>query len=118
MKNYKRQFGDDLCAGDKRLKYKWEWCRSGSGIPLSLIAKWTHFQCAAAAVNKHWELESIQWHSDSGVYYEGTVHYIGEEIASTGRGDEEGKYKTRLDAQIAAEKLLVTWIKEQHELIV
>ena len=111
MNNYDREFGDDLCSNDKRLKYKWKWQRVASQISENELKKWTHFQCSRARVNEEWDLIAIQWSSGEDVTYEANIGYIGEDIA-----DIEG-FKTRLDAQIGAEKLLKNWIKNQTLLI-
>lgn len=104
---YERQAGDDLCSKDKRLKYKWVWTRIACQIPADEIKKWTHFQCSHANIGR-WTLESVQWASD----YEVRVDYNDETVVS------KGGFKSRIDAQIGGEKLLVAWITEQYKEIV
>jgi len=110
MSNYHREPGDDLNTKDTRLEYRWKWSRVASRVPEEEIKKWTHFQCSKATVGS-WTLWSTQWNSGSDVNYEASIRYRDEHIARL------GDFKTRLDAQIAAEKLLVDWINEQKELI-
>lgn len=111
---YKRQLGDDLCKDDPRLKYKWKWYRGASGISKAERDTWTHFQVSECHVG-HWTLEAIQWGGDV-VSYEAGIRYISDHICSVGHLDEI-EIKTRIDAQIRAEELLIDWITEQYEFI-
>ena len=111
MDKYARAFGDDLLSKDKRLKYKWVWTRVASRISEEEeIKKWTHFQCSESKIGD-WELEANQvpenWNG-SIVSYEARIHYNGNDIAS-----QEG-FKTRLEAQIGAEKLLKDWLTKEN----
>lgn len=110
---YEKEFGDDILSKDKRLKHKWVWSRIASQIDKEEIKKWTHFQVSESKVYD-WTLKAIQWGGGETVRYEARIEYIGHHIACS-RGND---YKTRIDAQIAAETLLRSWIKEQHTLIV
>ncbi len=110
MNDYHRHPGDDLLSMDARLKYKWKWCRVASGISREEIKKWTHFQSSYCQIGA-WTLEAIQWGGADNVRYEAAIRY-GETIAS-----REG-FKTRIEAQIAAEKLLSEWIEKQYKEIV
>lgn len=111
---YTRQPGDDLCKKDSRLKYNWEWSRIASMYTLEQTKDWTHFQVSKCEMGK-WTLEATQWGSGDNVYYTAKVNYKHREVIRDG-GDSE-KIKTRLDAQIVAENLLTTWIKEEYKVI-
>ncbi len=106
---YTRHKGDDLLSKDNRLKYKWKWCRVASQIDEEDIKKWTYFQISHCRLND-WELEATQWGSgyNEPVYYSASIYYIGLKISSI-----EG-FKTRIEAQIGAEKLLHKWIKTEY----
>ena len=103
---YERKFGDNLCNKDKRLRLKWKWSRIASQIPDAELRKWTHFQCSFAEI-AHWELEATQWGSKEEVDYKATISFDYNRIKSS------GGHKTRLAAQIAAEELLLLWLREQ-----
>ena len=108
-----REFGDDLCAEDPRLKLKWEWNRVASQCSEEEIKQMTHFQTSNAKY-KDWELCVVQWtdrSKETEVSYEVQIKYEGNRIASV-----EG-FGTRLEAQIGAEKLLVDWIMQQYKQI-
>lgn len=107
---YNRQFGDNLCKNNKKLKLTWEWSRVASGYSTKELRSWTHFQCSKSSLDD-WVLESIQWGSDEWVNYEARIQYMSNLIASS-----EG-HKTRLEAQIAAEKLLLEWVNQQREIV-
>lgn len=109
MKNYPREFGDDLKAEDPRLKYKWDWCRAASGIPKKTRDTWTHFQTSKANLNQ-WTLEVSQWGSGESLYYQSSFTYCGEPIYI----DNKLESATRLEAQIKAEQLLEEWIIAEH----
>ena len=113
---YKRHKGDDLLKEDLRLKYKWDWSRIASGYTKKQLDSWTHFQSSEAKI-KGWTLEVSQRGGDD-KYYSAQIEYIGEHIASDGRGFEDTKYKTRVEAQIAAERLLIVWITSQYNEVV
>ena len=113
---YHRECGDELSSNDKRLKYKWEWCRVASQVSKEEIKKWTHFQTSKCNFNG-WELQAILWGSGEGVRYESTIYYRGEHILSS-RENEEEFFKTRLEAQIDAEKLLKNWITTEYKRII
>lgn len=102
---YERQFGDDLCSKDQRLKYRWTWTRIASGYKSAELKAWTHFQTSESNVGSGWNLEAVQW-SDG---YEARICYVSDTITS-----REG-FKTRLDAQIGAEKLLREWIEREYK---
>ena len=110
MSRYKRQFGDNLCSTNKRLKLNWRWLRIASMCSEEEIKKWTHFQCSISNLD-HRELEATQWHSDENVNYEATIAYRGSRVS------DSPNHKTRLEAQIAAEALLLKWIREQNKMI-
>ncbi|MFH2031479.1 MAG: hypothetical protein ABIJ40_12835 [Bacteroidota bacterium] len=112
---YKRHDGDDLFSEDKRLKYKWTWCRVASQIDEKEIKKWTHFQVSECIIER-WRLKAIQWGGDF-IRYEAEITYGGEHITSIG-DDKKNVFKTRIEAQIAAEKLLKCWIKEEYKRII
>jgi len=97
---------DDLQSKNSRLKYKWRWSRIAAQIPEDEIKKWRHFQCSYSRVD-NWQMEAIQWPG----YYEAQINYIGNRIA------EQNGFKTRIAAQIGAEKLLKTWIRKQVQTI-
>lgn len=115
MRNYERHKGDDLLSKDRRLKYKWRWCRNAAQFSKEETKKWTHFQTSHCRIS-NWILEAVQWGSEP-VYYEAIITYNGDPIASVGHGEEIG-FKTRIGAQIGAEELLEAWIKEEHSKIV
>ena len=71
------------------------------------IRKWTHFQVSCCKIEE-WGLEAVQWFTGDVVNYEANIIFAGDTIASK-RG-----FKTRLDAQIGAEKLLRDWINKQY----
>ena len=103
--NYKRQYGDDLLKDDHRLKLDWNWCRTASGISKAVKDTWTHFQCSEAEISD-FVLEAIQWNGG----YESRICWQSSTIIST----FEAEYsKTRLKAQIKAEKMLFDWLEEQ-----
>ena len=108
---YTRQPGDDLCSKSERLKLKWKWLRVAARIGEEELKKWTHFQCSIAEVGE-WILEATQLSMGSAVEYEASVLYGTDEIM-----EDKARYKTRLNAQVAAEKLLVTWLVLQTDLI-
>ena len=114
MYKYERHKGDGLLSKDKRLKYHWRWSRVASRLSPKEIKAMTHFQCSFAKIG-NWEIEATQWHGEP-VYYEASIRYGCHWIKSIG-GNEDTGFKTRIEAQIAAEKLLKDWIKEQHKLI-
>jgi len=93
---------NDLQSKDSRLNRKWKWSRTAVGYAEEETKKWKHFQCSHARLGD-WEMEAIQW-SD---YYEARINYVGNVIV------HQDGFKTRIDAQIGAEKLLKTWIKQQ-----
>jgi len=97
---------DDLRSKDSRLQYKWRWIRIAVQIPEEEIKKWKHFQSSCARLGD-WQLEAIQWPG----YYEAQINYVGNSVAN------QGGFKARIEAQIGAEKLLKTWIKEQSKLV-
>lgn len=107
---YKRKFGDNLCSTDKRLKLNWIWSRIASQYSEEEIKKWNHFQCSISNLGK-WELEATQWKDGENVNYEATIAYQGNRVS------DSPNHKTRLDAQIAAEALLLKWIREQSKII-
>ena len=110
MKMYTREKGDNLCSKDKRLKCHWKWARIASGYTDIEIKKWTHFQCSLACID-NWTLEVTQWGGGDSVRYKETINYAKSRVIS-------GKYyKTRLDAQIGAERLLLDWLCKQKLLI-
>ena len=102
---YHRHEGDDLLSEDVRLKYQWQWCRVASQISASEIKKWTHFQTSECEIGD-WRLSATSWGSYDNITYEASINY-GEKIVSL-----EG-FKTRIEAQIAAEKLVKSWTAEQ-----
>ncbi len=108
---YERHKGDGLLAHDPQLGHKWEWSRIASGYSPKGLEEWTHFQVSKAKVGK-WILEAVQWGSDP-VYYSSRIEYSGQLIASLGHDRETGA-KTRIEAQIKAEKLLVDWITGEY----
>jgi len=110
---YERHKGDDLLSKDRRLKYSWQWSRVAARIPKEEIRKWTHFQVSEAYVGD-WEINATQWGAEP-VYYTASIRYRSNYIKSVGKDRETG-FITRIDAQIAAEKLLVDWIQEQSDL--
>ncbi len=110
---YERKYGDDLLRKDKRLKYKWKWSRVASQITEEEIKKWTHFQVSECE-RGNWTLEAVQWGSEL-PYYEAVIRYGSSRMAAIG-GSRETGFKTRIEAQIAAEKLLNDWITEQCNL--
>ncbi len=109
---YERHEGDDLLSKDKRLQYKWKWSRVAFEIPQREIDKWTHFQVSCCRIGG-WICEAIQWGHEP-VYYEASISYVGSSIVSRGSNRETG-YKTRIEAQIAAEKLLIEWVTKQYK---
>lgn len=109
-KNYTRQKGDDLLSKDKRLRYKWEWSRIASGIDEEELKKWTHFQCSQCKVG-NWHLRAIQWGHGEDVSYEAEISYNNSDIIS------QREFKTRLEAEIGAEKLLYGWLETECQRI-
>lgn len=107
---YDRQPGDDLCSADNRLKLKWKWSRIATGASKWELKTWTHFQCSIAELGS-WTLEATQWGDDAECRYEPSIMYLGDTVA---KGKE---VKTRLEAQINAEQLLINWITEQNKQI-
>jgi hypothetical protein len=111
MNNYPRYPGDDLKSKDPRLKRKWEWCRSASQISDEDLKKWTHFQ-TSQCVEDMFVLEAVQWknHKDGVEYaeYEAIVSWDGTILAA------EHEIGTRIEAQIAAERLVKEWFEEQY----
>ncbi len=101
---YTRHGGDDLLSKDKRLKYNWKWSRSASMISDEEIKKWTHFQVSHSVVGD-WELEAIQWGSEN-IIYEAVVKHIDNYIIT------QGGFKTRIEAQIGAEKLFLIGLEK------
>lgn len=102
---YPRNYGDDLLSTDKRLRFKWRWSRSASQFSREELKKWTHFQVSECILPDNlWKLEAVLWHSGGSVVYEARVNYGSNRIAS------KEKFKTRLDAQIGAEKLFEDWV--------
>lgn len=97
---------DDLQSNDSRLKYKWRWSRIAAQIPEEEIKKWRRFQCSYARLND-WQMEAIQRPG----YYEAQINYKGNRIS------EQNGFKTRIAAQIGAEKLLKIWIRKQVQII-
>jgi len=97
---------DDLHSSDPRLKYKWKWARIAAQIPDDKIKRMRHFQCSYSRLGD-WTLEAVQWSGE----YEAQIRFMDNDIA------EKAGFKTRLAAQIGAEKLLKTWIKEQSRII-
>lgn len=111
MKNYERHKGDDLLSNDSRLKYKWKWSRLATHIPAEIRKKWTHFQSSFCRIGS-WELEAIQWPINGDVDYEARIAYgCNNNIA------DKRHFKTRIEAQIGAEKLLLSWLNKQKKLI-
>lgn len=104
---YHRETGDDLLKKDERLKRHWVWSRSACGHSKEQLKKWTHFQCSKANVYD-WIITAILWGRGDHVSYSTRIEYLGNHIAS-----KEG-YKTRIEAQIAGEKMLIDWIKSEH----
>ncbi len=107
---YERKFGDNLCGRDKRLKLNWKWSRIASQYSEEELKKWTHFQCSISSLGS-WELEATQWGDNENVNYEAIIAYEGNRVS------DSPNHKTRLLAQIAAETLLLKWIREQSEII-
>ena len=97
---------DHLQSKDPRLKYRWRWIRIAAQIPEEEIKKWRHFQCSCASLGD-WQMKAIQWLNS----YEAEIQYSDERIAA-----QKG-FKTRIDAQIGAEKLLRVWIRKQLRII-
>ena len=108
MKNYHREFGDDLFNKDQRLKYYWAWSRSASCFTTKQLKNWTHFQVSFCDVGD-WMLKVVQHPEVKGVSYAAVIKYKGNIIVW------KKEFKTRLDAQIGAEKLLVEWVREQYK---
>jgi hypothetical protein len=106
---FPRHYGDDLLSTDKCLKFKWHWCRVASQFSNEEVKNWTHFQVSNCMPDKLWKLEAVLWHSGDGVIYEARINYGNNQIAS-----KEG-FKTRIDAQICAEKLLKDWILVEYK---
>lgn len=104
---------DKLFKSHKNLKYKWQWSdikhikytkrQSGGFDEKEMDSSQVSF-----ANIYDWKLTAVHWHSE----YEAYVSYRGERIIS-----EKG-IKIRLDAQIKAEELLVTWLKEEYSKMV
>lgn len=111
---YERHDGDDLLPDDPRLKCKWEWSRIASLISNEEIETWTHFQVSKAYI-KNFKLSVIQW-GNKPVYYEAAVGYGSFELFSTG-SDRETGIKTRIEAQIKAEEMLMDWIAKEYKYI-
>ena len=111
---YERKNGDDLLSEDTRLQYKWEWSRSASRYNSKQLEKWTHFQCSESKSVSKWRLGAIQWGNSDNVRYEARIEYIGDHIASS-RGND---FKTRIEAQIGAEKMLRDWITTEYKKII
>ena len=93
---------DDLSSKDLRLKYGWRWIRDGAQLTDNQIKKMRHFQVSCAHLSD-WQMEAVEWSRD----YEARINYAGEPIA------RQNGFKSRIDAQIGAEKLLKNWIREQ-----
>ncbi len=109
---YTRQLGDDLCSDDPRLKWPWTWARCASGYTQHQLKEWTHFQRSMSNVSTQWTCCAIQW---GGTTYEARIEYNGDHISSIREVD--GEITSRIDAQIAAENLLIDWIIRQYKLI-
>ena len=101
--SYPRYKGDELKNRSARLVFVWRWAgrvgRGGAG------------QCSESRSIDGWTLTTTQWGSDS-VWYEASIEYYGRPITSIG-GDEDKGFKTREDAQVAAERLLHEWLEVQ-----
>lgn len=110
---YDRKHGDDILSKDKRLQHHWVWSRSASEYNSEQLKKWTHFQISKSKVYD-WTLEAIQWGSGEKVRYEARIGYQDNHIANS-RGKD---FKTRIEAQIAAEKLLKNWITSEYTKII
>ena len=110
---YTRHKGDDLCSKSERLFLKWRWRRVAARIGEEELKKWTHFQTSMAEVGE-WAVMVSQWSkSDSvSVEYGLTIFYGTNEII-----EDVFRYETRLDAQVAVEKLLIAWLVSQTDLI-
>lgn len=108
---YERHKGDDLCKDNPKLKYNWDWCRIASGYNQRQLESWTHFQSSEAHIGS-WICEAVQWGGDI-ITYEARIAYVGDTIAST-----KDDIKTRLEAQVIAEQLLIDWITEEYQSIV
>jgi len=112
MNMYKRSKGDDLLSKDPRLKGEWKWNRSASRRSKEDIKDWTHFQVSKCKIG-HWRLKAIQWGYPE-IYYESVIYYGNNLITSIGENRETGT-KTRIEAQIKAEKLMLEWITEEYQ---
>ena len=102
---YNRHEGDDLLSEDQRLKYRWQWCRVASGIGAEELKKWTHFQMSECEIGD-WTLTATSWGGEN-VTYEASIIYREKVVSSDG-------FKTRIEAQIAAEKLVRLWTAKQY----
>ncbi len=88
---------DALCESHESLRYRWQW----SGV--RHLAPDTDTSQVSFANAYDWTLEAIHWTSE----YEARIRYNGEQITSKkGIG-------TRLHAQIIAEGLIVTFLREE-----
>lgn len=108
MKKYKRQYGDSLLSRDCRLKYTWKWNRCASGVSKQQLKEWAYFQTSKCVIGS-WRLEATQWGDGDTTTYEANVQHIGDYIV------RKSGFKTRIDAQIGAEKLFLNWIEEQYK---
>jgi hypothetical protein len=107
---YPRRFGDDLEENDSRLKYKWKWSRIASGYKPKQLEKWTHFSCSECEIG-NWTLSVYQHGDPDNIYYGPSVSYLNDTIVQS----FDYSIKTRLEAQIKAEKMLVEWISKQYK---
>ncbi len=122
---HERHKGDDLLSDDPRLKFKWSWSKfANTGATKEDIAHWTHFQVSESIIGD-WKMKVIQRGVDV-IYYESMIGYAGEngefgfnlDYEELNMSGEDLGFKTRIEAQIRAEKMLVAWITDAENSII
>ena len=98
---------DVLRQKDDGLKADWKWTR-GHGAKMPETNRRCVGQTSEAEVGENITLEAIFWHT----YYEATVFWVDNVIASYGGYDEKPLILTRIAAQRKAEELARQFIKE------
>lgn len=94
------------------LKWKWKWPKwvysdshhwhGGPGYQTASAEKTTVYPHSKITIM----LECIRWCGDGGYYYEAGIRISGNRVVSSHVPFEKG-YKSRLDAQLAAERLVL-----------
>lgn len=97
---------DKMFKTHKDLKFKWQWSRGGK--PSTKRSQVCFSELYDRKENRLWKLKAVYWYDQ----FEAVVEYGGNHLVS-----KEG-FKTRMEAQIGAEKLLFGWLTDEYTKIV